>query len=350
MPSWGSAVPVGRPAFISLRRGVLFVSQAELGSKRRRSSELGEEGAFEGVAGLETEVAGDAVGVILVGGGAVDKDDDVGDAVLVGEIGGGHVGAASVVEGAIPGLEGEGDAGFPLEFGPHREEASGVLEVLGGEVGAGVGAGDEGHAAALHGHIDEGDPGGDGIGGILMRPVGLVLMELGGCVIPGFLDEDLVVPEAEGGTGEPGCDGGEIGMEGKLLEGVVFLPGVDELIEDGAAAGLGPLAEFALLEVEGGGGEACGLLGGNDSRDVDETVGAVFPDLRVGEGFGGGHGEGRREMEEGRRGKEPAFALGFGVVLLFLAKRSLEKNGRMEIVECGLEKRIGKDKIFGMGF
>ncbi len=219
------------------------------------------------------------------GGGGVHEDDGEAVAGIVGDVVVGHVGTAAVMEGAVAGLQRQGDAFLPLQLGAQTEETAGVAQVLGGKLGVAVGPGDESHAAALDRHLVEGDPAGQRLRGIGVRPVGLILVKVGGGVVVRHLDQQVVVPKAQGRAGELVGDGGNVRVQGEALQRIALAPGVDELVEDVAVA-LAVLG--ALVDLGGRSAEKNDFLGGEHALQADEAVLAVQRDLGIGEGVGGG--------------------------------------------------------------
>ena len=64
-----------------------------------------------------------------------------------------------------------------------------------------------------------------------MRPLGLVLMEGGGVVLPRPLGEDVVVPDPQGAARELLGDGGDVRVQGQAAQRVAVEPDVDPLDE-----------------------------------------------------------------------------------------------------------------------
>lgn len=171
-----------------------------------------------------------------------------------GHVGPGAVGEEAVVEGAGPGLHGGGVGLERRPLGVELEEGGDVLvdgAVLPG--GGAVGAGEEVEAAVVVGDVVEGDPQADGVAR-RERPVGVVEVPAGG-VGPGFLDQGLVVPDAD--AVHPGQLGGHLAdppVEHEAADPLVVHPQVDALGEDLVVVGVAgaPVAVGELAVLAGG--------------------------------------------------------------------------------------------------
>jgi len=197
-----------------------------VGGSARPLIHLGDEGADGGV--LEV---GDAVEF------ADEAFVDVGEfsSGLVVEVGGGEVGR-------------EGAAGFVAKVGwVPVEGGSGKEDEVAGLEGHAVGLliCHDGDGAHFGGEVEEGDPGGEHLGGVASEPAGLLAVPVVVDVArrTGFFVEELVVPEANFLEREGFADeGGEAAVAEEVLElgaeegDVGVFAGAD-----GAGAGLGPL-------------------------------------------------------------------------------------------------------------
>src|SRR5919197_2400448 len=109
----------------------------------------------------------------------------------------------------------------------------------------------------------------------VVRPVGSVEMELGGGRALGLLDQDLVVPEAQGHTGERLGQLRDAWARGQRGKALVALPDVDQLRERLA---LVPLRLHRRRELDRRIAVRRDLVGGEDARNVDEAVAPVSLD------------------------------------------------------------------------
>lgn len=202
------------------------------GNRERRwleGSHLREQLPVEHRADGDALPVGDAVAGSGVGGRPRHEDDGMGDTVLVSVVGVGAMRGAAVVEGDVAGLQGDGHARLPGELRCECEQAAGIGQVAGAQSGQALAPRDEAHAAALHRHILEGDPGRDRLGGIAVRPVGLILVELGGGAVARGLGQDVVVPQAQRHAGQGGGPGAQLRMQGQSGHRRAVAPDVDAL-------------------------------------------------------------------------------------------------------------------------
>src|SRR5882724_11341106 len=67
---------------------------------------------------------------------------------------------------------------------------------------------------------------------VSMGPVGLILMKLGRCIVVRLLDENLIMPDAEGNPCQFLRNCSHIRMESELAHCCIFAPDVDQLCEN----------------------------------------------------------------------------------------------------------------------
>ena len=134
----------------------------------------------------------------------------------------------------------------------------------------------------MEGGVFEGDPDGDLIGAIVVRPiVGVLVPGLFGR-FAGFFEEGLVVPEARRSAGEFGGDVAEAFGEDELAHGGVALPEIYVLDEDLRVGRLGCAGREGFFFIDGtfdGIAEVFQIAAGDDVGQCDEAVAAIAGDL-----------------------------------------------------------------------